>query len=379
MPLTNQPLNVTLGGNTDGVMALVSSGTFTLAGGDNITLSQNGNAVTVIGGAGVGGAFAGGVSTGGNTAGDTKTVASQVVFVGGNNITLSQGTNGASATVTVSALNMFSAGISNVGNTSGTSGMQSGRLVLAGGNNITISQATAAGGLGTVSVSGINAGAQLMSFWQNLGVAGSAPDAMAQTNFTNGEMHIFQLDIGNNIFAGNMTVSSMYLNVTMNRTQTLGSHGSSVYFGLYTVNGSNLSLHNSGSMSFGNTGSSGVSVSASNLYHGKRYLSIPTANFSASLTMSQTLYYGALFFLTAGTSVALSNFGAYLGESGQRSGTFNAGSVTNTYIGMLPFMGVYENSTNAFPASIASQSIRKTGARDMFVPHVVFNNIVASF
>lgn len=41
--------NVTLSGNTAGVMAQISSGTMTLAGGNNITLSQNGNAVTISG------------------------------------------------------------------------------------------------------------------------------------------------------------------------------------------------------------------------------------------------------------------------------------------------------------------------------------------
>lgn len=41
--------NVTLSGNTAGVMAQISSGTLTLAGGNNITVSQNGNAVTISG------------------------------------------------------------------------------------------------------------------------------------------------------------------------------------------------------------------------------------------------------------------------------------------------------------------------------------------
>lgn len=39
--------NVTLSGNTAGAMAQISSGTMTLAGGNNITLSQAGNAVTI--------------------------------------------------------------------------------------------------------------------------------------------------------------------------------------------------------------------------------------------------------------------------------------------------------------------------------------------
>lgn len=41
--------NLTLSGNTSGAMAQVSSGTLTLAGGNNITLSQAGNAVTIVG------------------------------------------------------------------------------------------------------------------------------------------------------------------------------------------------------------------------------------------------------------------------------------------------------------------------------------------
>ena len=52
---TQNAVDLTLSGNTSGALALVSSGTLTLAGGNNITLSQAGNAVT-ISGANVGGA-----------------------------------------------------------------------------------------------------------------------------------------------------------------------------------------------------------------------------------------------------------------------------------------------------------------------------------
>src|SRR6476659_3606287 len=44
---TQNLYNVTLAGNTAGVLAQISSGTMTLAGGNNITLSQAGNAVTI--------------------------------------------------------------------------------------------------------------------------------------------------------------------------------------------------------------------------------------------------------------------------------------------------------------------------------------------
>lgn len=44
--------NVVIGGNTQGATAVIQSGTMTLAGGSNITLSQAGNALTIIGGGG---------------------------------------------------------------------------------------------------------------------------------------------------------------------------------------------------------------------------------------------------------------------------------------------------------------------------------------
>jgi hypothetical protein len=50
--LTYPAITVLPGGNTAGANAAISSGTFVLAGGNNITLSQNGNTVSVVGGAG---------------------------------------------------------------------------------------------------------------------------------------------------------------------------------------------------------------------------------------------------------------------------------------------------------------------------------------
>ena len=91
-------------GNTAGVLTEFPTGTFVLAGGNNITLSQSSNSISIIGGAG-GAGFAAGVSTGGNTAGATGTVANQLVLVGGNNVTLSQSTNAGGASVTVSVPN----------------------------------------------------------------------------------------------------------------------------------------------------------------------------------------------------------------------------------------------------------------------------------
>lgn len=207
--------NVTLSGNTAGVMAQISSGTMTLAGGNNITLSQNGNAVTISGGAGgaetqtaisgisasdtlytsgtvrftgsnmitvkssaagqtviidatqsvqTQGVLSVGVSTGGNTLGNTTVnTGSRFVIVGTNGITASQGTAAGATTVTLSGVTqsvqtqgILNVALSNVGNTAGDTGINSGtRMVLAGGNNITLSASSAANAT-TVTVSGPN-------------------------------------------------------------------------------------------------------------------------------------------------------------------------------------------------------------------------------
>lgn len=143
--------NVTLSGNTAGAMAHISSGTMTLAGGNNITLSQAGNAVTISGGAG--GGFSAGASNLGNTAGDTGVTGTRLVLVGTNNISLSQTTGAAGATLSFSGQPSFSGGVSNVGNTAGDTGVSGTRMVLVGTNNISLSQATNANG-NTVSISG---------------------------------------------------------------------------------------------------------------------------------------------------------------------------------------------------------------------------------
>jgi hypothetical protein len=202
-------LDVQIGGNTSGTTSLISTGTMSLAGGSNITLSQNGNGITVVGGAG--GGFLAGVSTGGNTAGNTGITGSNLVLAGGSNITLSQVTGANGATVTINgataaglttggilaqgnttgqssnstyqltALNLsfaggmvtggwssnsfvisspattsgelLSAGMSTGGNTAGTTGAVSNQLVMVGGNNITLSQSVN-GGSATLSIIG---------------------------------------------------------------------------------------------------------------------------------------------------------------------------------------------------------------------------------
>jgi hypothetical protein len=94
-PLNGGRINATIGGNTAGVASLVSTGTMVLAGGNNITLSQNGgNAITINGAAGGGGAALS--AAGGSVSNGT------VVFSASNGVGF--GMNGSTITASHNAL-----------------------------------------------------------------------------------------------------------------------------------------------------------------------------------------------------------------------------------------------------------------------------------
>lgn len=482
MAYTPIKLAASLSGNTDGVLANISTGTLYLAGGNNVTLSQNGNSVTFSGphtsqflttaalsqntsnyagigetvgtvagtdlgltvntdgvsikhpnwlttaalsnhshgdptlaltnlsgttasasngftislsaaAAGGGAAFSAGASTGGNTLGQTGTVSNQMILVGGSNVTLSQATGGTtpgmSNTITINAANsVYSAGVSTGGNTSGGTGVVNARMVFAGGNNITLSQTVDAGfSSGTITISGPNPGAQSMEYWQNMGVNGSATDAMAQTGTSHGQLKVFQLDIGNNIFAGNMSVNTMLIDLTCNRTATIPNFTWKLNVGIYTLQGSGLYLLYSASTAISSSQSSGASFTISNIVHGKRYLtfngstqftslnSTGGGTGAARLTLSQGLYYMALNPISSSNSFSASFFGAILGESGQRSGTFGNTQTVGTMAGAFPWMGCLTQTTDGMPQSLPNSSLMKTNLEAIFVPHIVFNNL----
>jgi hypothetical protein len=130
---TENRFNLTLSGNTTGTMAFVSSGIMTLGAGTNITLSQNGNAITILGPNPGGSTHY--VNMIGNTAGTTANISSGTFsLAGGNNITLSQSGNA----ITISGANIGGAqtGISGIGASNAT--YTSGSVYVSGQNNITV-------------------------------------------------------------------------------------------------------------------------------------------------------------------------------------------------------------------------------------------------
>ena len=180
---TQNLFDLTISGNTDGAPALVSSGTLTLAGGNNITLSQVGNAISIIGASA---ASETQVAISGIAASDTTYSSGTVRFTGvGGGVTVSSNT-GQRVDISVAAPvaqtgTQFSAGISG-GNTSGQTGTVAGRLVLAGGNRITLSGSTN-GASATVTISAPNAQTGISSI-----VASDATYTSGSVQFTGSNM-----------------------------------------------------------------------------------------------------------------------------------------------------------------------------------------------
>lgn len=338
--------NVTLAGNSTSAGAgfiQISTGTMTLAGGNNITLSQNGNAITIS-------AFTQSVQTqnmidltiSGNTAGVGALVSSgTLTLAGGNNITLSQNGNA----VTISAFNQ-SVQTQNVvdltisGNTAGVGALvSSGTLTLAGGANITLSQN---GNAITISgaAGGGGGGATRSWFWNELDFTNAAANANASLNL----MPI-------NLQAGLTATRGV---IELSGSGASGSSaGLSISLIVYSMaNSTSLSSISSGS--FGLTWTSGTNSSNNwGGIFGRRQWTIPI-----NVNMSPGDYVLGLWIRStnAGTfSIIGGSAAAYSGYAGQLS---SVGTLLRA-----PFLGRYTASTSASPPSgIAASQISGGGA-----------------
>lgn len=147
--------------------------------------------------------------------------------------------------------------------------------------------------------------------------------------------------------------------------------------GIYTLNGSSLSLLNSASVTFGFGAAS--TNNSTGFAGGFRYGTFPSGNWSSSPVFKNgSRYWLGWLWTSAG---ALNQTGAMAGafalSTGQRSGFFGASSLTGTSNGPAPFFGIYSAQTAALPGSIGSNQLQKTASMAGFVPHLVMANNAA--
>jgi hypothetical protein len=380
---TQSRFNLTLGGNTSGALALISSGVMTLAGGNNITLSQAGNVVTISGAVTVAQTVQTqnivNVTLSGNTAGVLAHISSgTMTLAGGANITLSQagnavtvigepaGTGGGGAPIATTVQSVASANsvgtvtryaaedhrhgglyqISVGGNTAGNTSAGAGSLMLAGGPNITLSGATAAGGM-TLSVSAGAGGAATFNTPRFVEVNGplgglTAAVSFRQTNASN------RLMLQPFVVLGTMSVNTVNLFAVRSAAVSLVMTAN---LGFYTaVNATSLALISSTANAFSQTNS--------NSFSGTRVYQLTGLS---NLTLSQGRYWMGLNWAATGTAVVdmvlLGGTTTPTPIGFVLAGTDSTAATANSAL-YVPFSGVYSATTNGAPANI--------GASDMF-------------
>lgn len=229
---------VVLSSNTAGVMATISSGTMTLAGGNNITLSQNGNAVTIIG-------AAGGAGVAGISAGTFSAAPSSLYFSNANGVSFGLNSGASSSVMTASHNGLTTAMASNAGSD----------FVQANANFYgTNASGTIASNAISVSVAAPGGGAAPnLSLWQHprgvlLGGVGNITNITALSN------RPFFIPVA---FDGNITLKSLALQLSR---ATSGSNLFTVQYGLYTyANSTRIDLRGSCQETFSNTATASVS------------------------------------------------------------------------------------------------------------------------
>lgn len=332
--LNTAQTNVTWTVNSSGLSlnAAGYAGTGTSATNASITLNSNGLAISVAapGGGGAGNFNLLAPNTSGNT-----TATGNTIGLSGLNLTLS-GTNNSQIVISAPATSSLSAtGILSISK-----------------NGSTIS----------LGVPG-----QTNSLWVPGFIEGQASTG---SPLGNGSVFVFPAQVSGFI---NVSRANHLASFSLS-SSTNSSHAGavSIYFGIYTLNGSTLSLASSGSGSYQWTN---TSSNSQNSLTGIRML---TAGINATLTpgdywvgmMSRTTSTNAAWF-TIGNNV-LSNFSAQL--QGQ------IGEVSNNTKQWIPGFGMWTTTSMALPASMALSQINGRGASStnaFFMPQINFVNYTA--
>ncbi|MGB4957628.1 MAG: hypothetical protein WBO49_04205 [Candidatus Saccharimonas sp.] len=429
-PLNGGRINASVGGNSTSAGAgyqLVSTGTLTLAGGNNITLSQNGPAITISGAnfpsqTAYQFSNSNGVSFGTNGSTITATVATNYAASNhshGNptlNLTNLSGTtasasNGLTLSLSAPAVSSlsqtgiislsqngntisigapaFSAGISTLGNTAGTTGTVSNQLIFAGGNNITLSQSTGAGG-NTISISGANIPVQTAFSFSNsngvsFGTNGSTVTASVATNYaasnhSHGNPTLALTNIsGTTASASNGLTLSLSAAAQSNQNISLYALGNTTQNSSTLLNASNLSFNGLGGATVGfSNGSIQVSGATGGgggdggvaLYDGANSISSGTARISASGALTASVNGQTLNFSVPATSSLSGAGGISLSTNGSTIIVSN-----NNTLNYYQNMDRGNSSTLAVP--FASMMIQRLNQENgLFAGNITANTVL---
>jgi fibronectin-binding autotransporter adhesin len=348
---TQNCVDLAISGNTSGALATINSGTAVIFGGNNVTLSQNGQSIT-ISGANLGGAQTGisgiGVS-------DTTYSSGTVIFSAQANVTLGKSVDGVSQYVRISA----GGGGGNLTISASSTSMSSGSLVFSNSNGLAfgLSGSTITGSYsqsthshGAISLSGNNTSGILTAVSSGtLYLAGGNNITLSQNgqsitfsgaNVGGAQTGISGLGNSASTFTSGTVLLSEQANVTINtsvdgasiqylRISCPATHAQQT--GISGVAGSNASTLTSGTVIFGNSNSfsfglTSNSITASFSESTHSHSTSPAAIIIGSNTSGATasISSGTLM-LAGGNNITLSQNGQSITISGPNVGGAQTG------------------------------------------------------
>lgn len=379
---TNQTINFFASSQTTGQSSssTVDARSVTIRGAGGVSVGMSGGELIISGAAGGGGGGTLSIFAQSNTTQSSSGTApaSSIMFAGAG--IASVGVSNGSVVVSVPAGGGagMSLGISTQGNTAGTTGLISNQMLLVGSGPMTLSQSVN-GQSATLSVIGPAisslSATGLVSISTNgstisIGVPGNTasffnpPTLRAQSTSVaigNGSVFIQPFeDMGEvlslsrfNVFA-NMSISS----------SSNSSHAGalSLSIGIYTRNGSTLSLASSGSQSYQWTNTSNNSMASISSI---RRFSIPM----------NALISGGDYWIALASRSTTTNANWFTGVNMRASIMTNAvqgliGEVSNSTRQLAVGFGLWSTTTTALPASIAISDIRGVGAANNALPFI---------
>lgn len=306
-----------------------------------------------------------GASNTGNTAGNTGvSTGIDWVIAGTNNITVSESTAaGGPNTLWLSgaaggAGGSFSAGVSTHGATSGSTGTVSGQVVFVGTNGIGLSESSN-GASATISIQPV----PYVSNWFPI-----YPITTAIGQIVANQMMVWPIVVSQPITA---TLMKQWISLSISTTNNSSHAGTlSMYFGIYTRNGSTLSLATSGSTNYQWTNTANNSLS---VLTGHRFV-----NMTASMNLTPGEYWFGL-----GSRTSTGGNAWWTGSNmkvGFTGGNWNNGELmsaaNSTQWQMAPGFGVHVSTTvGPAPVSLGFSDIQNNAVQAVGAPLVEFCNI----
>jgi hypothetical protein len=361
-PVNGGRINVTVGGNSTSAGAgyiLASTGTVTLAGGNNVTLSQNGNAITIS--AGAGGAGTGNIYALGNTTGQSSSSSYDLrtLSVDGGGM-VSVGWSNSSLRISATQSNQsqgFTAGTTNGANTTLTSTgtfdarsvyLNAHGAVSAGfsASSLVVSAPATSSMLGTGIVN-ISSNGSTISFGAPAFSAGISN--IGNTSNTSG------VQTGQVVFAGgnNITLSQTHDNGSATITISAGAGGAGLSAGVSDIGNT---LNNSGLVTGRLVLAGGNNIVLSGSTNGG------SATYTISASSQSNQSQGITLGTTNGGNTSLTSTGTfdarsvYLNAHGALSGGFSSSSIflSAPVTSSLSATGAVSISTNGSTISIGA-------------------------